>query len=117
MTTRTSKVFIWDAARAAQRVLEFARNRTFEDYLADELFRSAVERQLGIVGEALSGLRRFDPDRAATIPDLARIVALRNILIHGYTSVQHNRVWAIVHQDLPVLRKVLESALAEPEGG
>jgi uncharacterized protein with HEPN domain len=41
------------------------------------MLRSAVERQFEIIGEALSGSRRIDPQAAAKIPDVFRIIAFR----------------------------------------
>ncbi len=58
------------------------------------MLRSAVERQFEIIGEAFSGLRRVDAGMAAAIPDLTRIIAFRNILIHAYASVDDRLVWA-----------------------
>src|SRR5262249_6759382 len=86
MVSNQAAKFLWDAHRAAERVFRFAAGRTYDDYLEDEMFHAAVERQLEIVGEALAGLRRIDSDTAAQIPDLARIVGLRNVLIHGYST-------------------------------
>jgi uncharacterized protein with HEPN domain len=74
-------------------------------------YRSAVERQFEIVGEALRQLRDVDPDAAAAIPELARIVAFRNILIHGYASVDDRLVWGVVEGKLPALRIALGSLL------
>jgi uncharacterized protein with HEPN domain len=82
------------------------------------MLRAAVERQFEIIGEALGGLRRIDPSVADAIPDLARIIAFRNILIHGYASIDDRLVWGVVEADLPVLRRSLETQLAafpEPE--
>ena len=62
--------YLWDAQQAAAKALRFVQGKGFDDYLADELLRSAVERQLEIVGEALSQLRKADPATASTIPDL-----------------------------------------------
>jgi hypothetical protein len=44
---------------------------------------SAAERRLGILGEALTALRRVDPALAASIPELPRVIVFRNILVHG----------------------------------
>jgi len=63
-------------------------------YQADDLLRSGVERQLAIVGEALAQLHRIDPATPAAIPELPRVVGLRNVLIHGYASVDNRIVWA-----------------------
>lgn len=45
--------FLWDAINAARLALSFVQGRSFDDYQADAMLRSAVERQLLIVGEAL----------------------------------------------------------------
>jgi uncharacterized protein with HEPN domain len=78
--------YLWDALRAAELVGQFTSGRLFGDYEADPMLRSAVERQLEIIGEALNQLSKADPQIADKIPDLRRVVALRNILIHGYAT-------------------------------
>jgi uncharacterized protein with HEPN domain len=59
------------------------------------MLRSAVERQFEIVGEALNRLRLADATLASRIPDLARIVAFRNVLIHGYATIDDRLVWEV----------------------
>lgn len=103
---------LWDARQAADRIARFTTGKTFADYEADEYFRSAVERQFEIVGEALSHLGRVDPATAATIPELRRIVAFRNVLIHGYASVDNRLVWGVVDANLADLRTALGRLLA-----
>ena len=103
MSTERATALLWDALRAIERCRRFASGRTYEDYLADDMLSSAIERQLEIVGEALAAVRRFDPILAARIPDLQRAVGFRNILIHGYASVDHQVVWEVVQLHLPKL--------------
>lgn len=85
----------WDAWRAAERIRRFTAGRDRATYPADDLPRSAVERQFEIGGEALAGLRRVDPDLAAAIPDLPRIIAFRNVPIHGYATVDDELAWGV----------------------
>ncbi|HEY3777806.1 MAG TPA: HepT-like ribonuclease domain-containing protein [Rhizomicrobium sp.] len=85
----------------------------FPHYLEDEMLRAAVERQFEIIGEALGGLRRADPELATVIPDLGRIIAFRNILIHGYANVDDRLVWGVVESELPQLRDVLDRLIAK----
>lgn len=48
------------------------------------------------------------------LEDARRIVDFRNILIHAYDVVDEQVVWDIVERKLPVLRRQVESLLAEP---
>ena len=106
-----ARKFIWDARQAARRLREFTAGKQLGDYLGDALLRSAVERQFEIIGEALRQVARVDPTAAARIPDLPRIVAFRNILVHGYASVDDRLVWGLLESELPALSTVLEGLL------
>jgi uncharacterized protein with HEPN domain len=98
-----SRKYLYDIREACRRLGDFTRSRSLDDYLANEMLRAAVERQFEIVGEALSQLYKLDRDVAETIPDARRIIAFRNILIHGYATIHHETVWGVVQSDLPVL--------------
>ncbi len=104
---------IWDAQQALQRIKRFVARKDFAAYQSDELLRSAVERQFEILGEALNQLSRLDPDMAEKIPELPRIVAFRNILIHGYASVDDRLVWGVVESRLEPLLDVVAALLSE----
>jgi len=113
MTDDRAAKYLWDARRAAERIARFTAGRTCDDYLGDEMLRSAVERQFEIIGEAFTGLRRVDPSLAAAIPDLPRIVAFRNVLIHGYATVDSRLVWGIVEGKLAGLLTLLTHVLGD----
>jgi uncharacterized protein with HEPN domain len=68
---------------------------------------------LEIIGEAASKLSRVDPTTAARLTGRRRIIALRNILIHGYASVDHRVIWNILDQDVPALHREVGGILAE----
>lgn len=97
---------------AAERAQRFASGHTFTGYEHDDMLRAAVERQLEILGEALSRLRKEHPETAASIPDVHRAIAMRNILIHGYAAVDHRLVWGVVEEQVPRLHAVLRQMLA-----
>jgi uncharacterized protein with HEPN domain len=101
--------YLWDATEAARAVLRFAAGKTWTDYQSDEVLRAAVERQLIIVGEALSRVRQLDPQRAARIRELPRVVGLRNVLVHGYAQTDHLLVWGLIDGPLPALIAELEA--------
>ena len=106
-----ARKLLWDAQQAADRIARFTAGKSFADYGTDEYLRSAVERQFEFIGEALGQLQRLDPTIVTTIPDARRIIAFRNVLIHGYASVDNRLVWGVVEANLERLRTTLESLL------
>lgn len=113
---REPLAFLWDAQRAAEAIADFTRDKTYDVFAQDLLLRSAVERQFEIVGEALGQLAKHYPKIAAQVPDLPRIVAFRNILIHGYASIDRELVWRVIQENLPELRAALVTLLAATGG-
>jgi len=108
---RDPRAYLWHARRAVALVIEFVADRSWADYETDPLLRSGVERQFEIVGEALSQLGRVAPDLAEQVPDLSRIIAFRNLLIHGYAAVDDRLVWEVATERAAPLVTVLDDLL------
>ena len=72
---------------------------------------SLRQRDNGEIGANFNGL--LDPSMAEKIPELPRIVAFRNILIHGYASVDDRLVWGVVEDRLEPLLDVIAALLSE----
>ena len=108
---REPRKYLWDARKAAGAIADFTRGKSFDDFRQDILLRSAVERQFEIIGEALGQLAKSHPEIAANVPDLPRIVAFRNILIHGYAAIDQETVWRVVQENLPALDASLAALL------
>lgn len=108
-----AKKYLFDIRKAAGLLTEFLAGKTFADYKRDAMLRSAVERQMEIIGEAVSQLARQDRDLASRITNYRRIIAFRNSLIHGYADVDHALVWDVVESNLPLLRQEVETLLHE----
>lgn len=104
---------LFDMDRAAARIMEATAGRTFADYEADWYFQSAVERQFEILGEALARVRDFEASIFERITDGAKIVGLRNVIIHGYDTVDPAILWAIVDEKIAGLRLALGELLEE----
>ena len=114
---RRPDVFLETALLALRRVSKFLGNRTLGDYLADDLCQSAVERQLEIAGDALGRLRKLDAVLFGKIPDGDLIVAFRNVLAHGYATLDHRRVYEIASNRAGELLRILDTLLSQlPEG-
>lgn len=102
----------WDARHAAIRIERFVAGKGFDDHHEDDFLRSAVERQFEVTGEALNQRSKVDVETALRITALPRIVAFRNILIHGCASVDNRLVWGAVEAQLPDLAGILAALLA-----
>jgi uncharacterized protein with HEPN domain len=74
-----------------------------EDYKKDRAFRSAVERELQIIGEAITQLDRISPQTAEKISEHRNIIGFRNVLVHGYDSLDPDTVWDVVENKLSEL--------------
>jgi len=107
-----ARKYLYDMQRAAEALATFTAGKTFDDYQADALLRSAVERQFEIIGEALVRLARVDVQTAERISDHRRIIAFRNVLIHGYAEVDNRLVWGVPQRDLTPLRAEVDAMLA-----
>ncbi len=97
-----------DAIGACERAQGFLKSIPIDTFLGSDLLRSAVERQLEIIGEALNAASKEDESLVDIIPDLPRIVSLRNRLIHGYDSVDAEITWDIVKHNIPILVRQLK---------
>lgn len=96
-----------DMLGAAQKVRRFVERRTFDDYLKDDMLRSAVERQVEIIGEAARGLTGGFRDAHPEIPWRA-IMAQRNRLAHEYDEIQDDLIWTVATRHVPSLIEQLE---------
>ena len=77
------------------------------------MLRAAVERQFEVIGEALAQLARLDRPLADRISGHRRIIAFRNVLIHGYADVDDRLVWGVVETNLPTLAREVEALSRE----
>jgi len=85
---------------------------TFEQFADDEVLQAAVERKLEIIGEALSRAERAQADLAEAVPQLRKVIGLRNVLAHAYDTVNVQVIYATVMRDVPVLVETLRRILA-----
>ena len=110
MKMRTKKRLL-DAFTACQAIEKFVADRPFADYEQNLMLRSAVERQFEIIGEALHQAEVDDPEVTDLLPELRRIVGMRNRIIHGYDSVDDELLWQTIQHNIPPLSKHLELIL------
>ncbi len=103
---------------AARAVEGFVSGRSSDEYLADLMLRSAVERQIEIIGEAARRVSAEFQSEHAQIP-WRPIQAQRHVLAHDYGEIKHDRIWRVATIHVPDLIRLLEplvpSSTAEEE--
>ncbi len=105
--------YVYDILSSCEFLLEFTGGRTVEDYTRDRGFRSAVERELQMIGEAVLQLDRVAPALAVRISEHRNIIGFRHVLVHGYASLQPETVWSVITAKLPILRDEARKLLDE----
>lgn len=109
MQRETSK-YLYDIKESIDSIGEYLGDKyDFNIYLKNKLLRRGVERELGIIGEAISKLLKVDPK--INISNPRRIIDLRNWVIHGYDKVDDVIIWGIITRDLPVLKNEIEKLI------
>jgi|GEM_PF-372102 len=116
MKPRDAAKFVSDARDAARDACEFMGDLTLEQYAALKEKRAAVTHMLEIIGEALRRAVEIDATIAARISNVAEIIGTRNRIVHGYDRINHEIIWRVVHDDLPILIRELDILLPDLPG-
>lgn len=110
------EVTLLDICKAANNIVHFTEDMTFEDLFTDEVKLSAVLHQFMVIGEAVKRLSREFRQEHNDIP-WKEIAGMRDKLIHFYDGVDYPTVWKTSQRDIPVLISKLEPLLPNiPEG-
>ncbi|MFI5159639.1 MAG: DUF86 domain-containing protein [Sphingobacteriales bacterium] len=75
----------------------------FDEHSVDNKTKSAIERQLSIIGEAVKRIKDVDPTEHIEYRN--EIIGFRNILIHGYDIVDEGTIWLIIKEYLSPLKE------------
>ena len=97
-----------DIRLACDELEVFLKDKTRDDLENDRGLQLIVEREFEIIGEAMNRLLRADPETFAKITHGPRIIGTRNILAHGYDSVDYRILWDAFQCDIPKLLEELK---------
>lgn len=112
---RRLKAYLYDIGTAIDEVYSFFEQvpKRFDEYRKNLMLRRAIERNIGIIGEATNKLLKENPEFA--ISHARAIIATRNRVIHDYAAVTDDVMWKIVINDLPKLKEEVAALLSEGE--
>jgi uncharacterized protein with HEPN domain len=79
-------------------------------FLADDRTQEAVIRCFEVIDEAV---KQLDPALTAQYPMVSwrGFAGFRDVLIHQYDDVEMDMAWETIRDDLPLLKKAVESLL------
>ena len=106
------KVWLEDIKQCIDEIEGFLpEKRNFFEFKEDLKTRKAIERNIEIIGEAVSRILKVKPD--IKITKARKIIDTRNRIIHGYDSVSEDIIWTIISNDLTKLREEVIYFLGE----
>ena len=100
-------VLLRDMLDHARKAVAAVAGRERGDLERDDVLAAALERFIEVLGEAAGKVSEATREQAAAVP-WRGIIGMRNRLVHGYASVDHDIVWDVVTDDLPRLIADLE---------
>lgn len=104
------KTWLADIQQAITEInLFIPQKKNFIEFQKDLKTKRAIERNIEIIGEAMSRILKEHPE--IKISKARKIVDTRNRIIHGYDTVSEDILWAIVIRDLPELEKEINNLL------
>jgi uncharacterized protein with HEPN domain len=104
------KTWLKDIEQAILEINSFIPEvKNFKDFQKDVKTKRAVERNIEIIGEAMTRILKAEPN--IKISDTRKIVDTRNRIIHGYDSVSEDILWGIISRSLPTLDKEVKELL------
>lgn len=101
---------LWDMRHAAQLVQRLVDGQSFDDFLPESLFRLGEERVVANIGESATRVSREFQSQHDEIP-WVRIIRQRNVIIHGYATLDARRIWETATQEMQPLIDALDAIL------
>lgn len=87
-------------------------NNDYNKFCENFISVRAVERDLMIIGEAISKIVQLDSN--INISSAKQIIGLRNLIVHAYDAIDPSVIWKILKKDIPILKNDV-SELKKPK--
>ncbi len=100
MSKRQPYLLIEDIIDSGNKILEYTKGLTFEEFTKDSKTIDAVIRNFEIIGEAANRLPDSFKEEHTQI-DWHRIRGFRNRIVHDYFGIDYEIVWQIKEGFLP----------------
>jgi|SRR3989344_6261527 len=96
--------FIDDILNYIILIEESIKNLNEKEFKSDKLLIDATVRRFEIIGEAAKNISDKTKKRYHEV-EWRKIAGFRDVMIHAYFVVDLGRVWKVIKNDLPGLKK------------
>lgn len=104
------KKFLYDIEVSLDSIENYlGEKKSFLEYEKNKMLRRAIERELEIIGEAMTQVNKIEPD--INISSKNQIIGMRNRVIHGYDKIDNGIIWGTIIRHLPVLKTEINKLL------
>ena len=110
MTRRNSNLYIRDILDCIDKVEEYVKGLSFEDFAKNKMVIDAVVRNFEIIGEAAKNISAEVKTKYNKIP-WKEMAGMRDKTIHEYFGVDLKIIWKTIKQSLPSLKKSIKIIL------
>ena len=110
MSKRSSRLLLEDILESVDKISEYTKGISFDEFLNDSKTSDAVIRNFEIIGEASNRLPEEVRDEYPSV-DWHRIRGFRNRIVHDYMGIDFQVVWHIKENFLPDLKNKIQSIL------
>ncbi len=100
----------------SREAMTLVQGRSRKDLDRERVLTLALCRLAEIIGEAANRVSQRRRERHPEIP-WPQIIGLRDRLIHGYDSINHDMLWQILTVDLPSLTTTLSEIVEGKDAG
>ena len=108
--TEKERKFLSDISNSIELIETFTKDlKSFTDYQKDLKTKGAVERHLGIIGEAVN--KFLKESETNDLKNASQIISLRNRLIHSYDNVDDSIIWSIITRHLKPLKEEIHKKI------
>ncbi|MBC7821992.1 MAG: DUF86 domain-containing protein [Planctomycetaceae bacterium] len=109
MSKRDPLILVEDVRMAIGKIERYIATMDHDQFLADDMRKDAVARNLEIIGEAVRQMPE-DFKQAHTDVPWPQIAGLRNRIVHDYFGLDWEIIWHVLQNELPELKTRLPTA-------